>query len=943
MKHLLALFLVFVLVFSLNATPSENAAPDNGLADKNSDMRIKQPDRAPLRDDPNDVEVFIEGFEEGMGDWVSTDLTNPDTSWHKSDFLGEEDDLAWWCGDTLEGYEDDPVGYDNSWLQYLDTPVLDLSGAEDGLTMTFSSYWLLEDPRRVPPRQPIDGWDGWLVMISEDGGENFEPIRPESPEYHADRISAAENWWDLGPTPGWVFESGDWDAQNDTTPEPDWVDVEFDLSDYAAEDIVIRFALISDRAVAAPWNYYLRNSGVIIDDLVIQDGQENIFLFNNADDDPVPEELIPRRGPGFGDYWEIVEGESHSGQFSMHNDPAYNSLQNALDSPPFEVPEDINVFFQFWVYCNLEDADGDGNNQLEDFYQVFLSDDEGETWQWQATAYNRTGGDDWAHYVPGTPYGDANIDLDLTEWAGQTVQLRWLFRTDHNDDGGVGEGLFIDDIEVLGVDRQAVDAGMTNLILPFPTTVGHRTEDFRVTVHNWGLRPLDAIWAVWGWESAEGGRTYPIVPRPALETDESEEISLTDYADRRVPGWTPTAPGLYPVWAMTTVGSNTPGDPDDDDMSPENDSVGFAGVEVMPEGIFELGFDNRSTQYAYRFNEDEGPAARFTVDMTGNESGVLAQVKFLFNGLEENTNFNLHIFGEGEEENIPGERLLQMDVELPAEQTFPNWFTLPLWNQENPIEVTGDFWVWVELQQDTIPMIVGDEMVAGEGRYFRYDGNQAEAFQADLMIRPTVAPEPIMAAAIQASSNAIDFGEVPENEFAIREVSLFSTGFEPLIITNITTESEVFDVNFPGETTLNFTESMTIEILFEPGEVGFFEDVLVFDCNADETPRVDLIGSGAMDVPGENAPQPIEFGLAEPYPNPFNNATRINFSLDKPGRAMISLYDLAGRNVDTIVDRQYSTGSYAATYSNNTLPAGVYLLKLEAGSKSAVKKLILMK
>ncbi|MFN3821438.1 MAG: hypothetical protein ACK4OO_03815, partial [bacterium] len=115
----------------------------------------------PYRDQPTEV-VFSEDFENELEGWSTFDLTNNVIAWHKSDFLiREEGDLLWWCGDTITDYENPYVGYNNIWLQYLDTPVLDLSQAEGEITLTFDAYWLLEDPRRVPPPQPYDGWDGW--------------------------------------------------------------------------------------------------------------------------------------------------------------------------------------------------------------------------------------------------------------------------------------------------------------------------------------------------------------------------------------------------------------------------------------------------------------------------------------------------------------------------------------------------------------------------------------------------------------------------------------------------------------------------------------------------------------------------------------------------------------------------------------------------------------
>ncbi|MFH0765296.1 MAG: hypothetical protein V2A61_02635, partial [Calditrichota bacterium] len=446
---------------ALFGAATEPAAPSQMQAQLGVPAQTPPLPLLPRRDDP----VFTEDFENEAEGWTTTDLTNPDTAWHKSDFNARDDDLLWWCGDTITGYDSLYVGYDNIWLQFLDTPVLDLSGADDGLTLTFAAYWLVEDPRRVPPPNPFDGWDGWLVMISTNGGDNFEVLQPVAPAYSANRLSAPERFWGIGQMPGWVYHSGEWEAPDDITPEPAWVDCNFNLEDYAEENVVIRFMLVTDRTVAAPFNPYLRNCGVFLDDILITDSGGDIFLSNNADDEPAPSELIPHRGPGFGDHWRLTDQDRHAGEFSMWNDDDFFNVVNVLDSPPIQLPQGASIYFQYWVHCDLPDGVHPGDNVLKDFYRIYITNDEGETWTSVTYDYNRqeAGGEGWVHYVPGLPF-NGNLDLDLSAYAGQTVQLRWMFITDNDHTAGNGSGLFLDDIEVISANQVARDAGMANFI-----------------------------------------------------------------------------------------------------------------------------------------------------------------------------------------------------------------------------------------------------------------------------------------------------------------------------------------------------------------------------------------------------------------------------------------------------------------------------------------------
>ncbi len=951
MKRLLSLFLVFGMAWIFTGTVggAEPSGDQHSAAFRSTGDEPVRLVVTPARDDVDDEIALSEDFEDGAEGWTTRDLTNPDTAWHKSDFLSDEDDLSWWCGDTITDYEDDYIGYNNIWLQYLDTPVLDLSGAEEGLTLTFSAYWLLEDPRRVPPPNPWDGWDGWLVMVSEDGGDNFDVLYPEDPEYTAERLSAAERFWDLGELPGWVFESGEWDAQNDTTPEPDWVDVTFDLSEHSAENVVIRFMLVSDRAVAAPWNYYLRNSGVLIDDILIEDDEGNIYLSNNCDDDPVPEDedMIPRRGPGFGDWWERSDDDSHSGDWSMwHTDRRHNN-RDALDSPPIEIPENMNTFFQYWVYCDLPDWDSNNDGFLDDFYQVFLSDDEGESWQYQHHDYKRdgAGGNEWEHYVPGTPFGDqANIEMDLTEWAGQTVQLRWLFISDNDDNAGFGDGMFLDDIEVIGVNRNPRDAGMENLHLPYPTTVGYRLTGITVEMHNYGIRNLDGIWAEWGWRTDQAGRIYPIVPRPSINGGEFIDIELTDYVIRPNPGWTPTLPGIFQVWTRTNLGSNTP-DADDDDQNPDNDSTGFDGVRVWPADLFELGYENRTIQFAYPFESGTGPAARFSPADVGLEDYTLAQVHFKFNGQQPGAaDFTLHILGEGDEA-APGEELFSGDFTVPPDSCLPNDMTIPLYENEELRGLNGEFWVWVELQrEDNRPQIVGDLQLRGAGRYFTFDGQEAQPFDADLMMHAMVVPAGEAVPNLAALTSLVDFDEVPVGGSASFTFSLYSTGLADVTIRDVSSsDDDIFHVVWPGETVLSLSEAVSFEIVYTPPDLNLHMSRLIIDSDDEVPPEVDLVGSGVAGVPDGEAALPVRFGLSEPFPNPFNSEARIAYRLERAGDARLALYDLTGREVAVLIEGRQEAGVHHVLLRGDGLAAGMYLVKLTADARHAVRKVVLVK
>jgi hypothetical protein len=88
---------------------------------------------------------------------------------------------------------------------------------------------------------------------------------------------------------------------------------------------------------------------------------------------------------------------------------------------------------------------------------------------------------------------------------------------------------------------------------------------------------------------------------------------------------------------------------------------------------------------------------------------------------------------------------------------------------------------------------------------------------------------------------------------------------------------------------------------------------------------------------------PQTFSLNQNYPNPFNPTTTILFSLSSGSFVSLKIFDLIGREVATIVSEELSIGNYSRQWSTNGMPSGIYFYRLQAGTYSATKKLIMLK
>ena len=99
----------------------------------------------------------------------------------------------------------------------------------------------------------------------------------------------------------------------------------------------------------------------------------------------------------------------------------------------------------------------------------------------------------------------------------------------------------------------------------------------------------------------------------------------------------------------------------------------------------------------------------------------------------------------------------------------------------------------------------------------------------------------------------------------------------------------------------------------------------------------------AMTGVGENPQQPKTFTLSQNYPNPFNPGTVIIYSLPSASNVTLTVYNMVGQQVATLVNGREEAGTHEAKFAASRFASGVYFYALRAGSYSATRKMILMK
>jgi len=88
---------------------------------------------------------------------------------------------------------------------------------------------------------------------------------------------------------------------------------------------------------------------------------------------------------------------------------------------------------------------------------------------------------------------------------------------------------------------------------------------------------------------------------------------------------------------------------------------------------------------------------------------------------------------------------------------------------------------------------------------------------------------------------------------------------------------------------------------------------------------------------------PTGHDLAQNYPNPFNPTTVIGYTLAERAKVKLSIHDMTGREVRTMVNAEQQAGTYSVTFDAGMLPSGVYLYRITIGSQMLTRKMVLLK
>jgi hypothetical protein len=401
--------------------------------------------------------VFMDDFESDTIVWEVEDFfVQPYTYWHIDSYnaYGGSGN-SWWCGtDSATGGWYNP-GYASCWVQYLYSPVFDLTAvSSDTVLLNFMHYYSVEGPSGG------EDWDCVNLWGSTDGGNNWFILYPDTTRgvsgYNLTQSSA---WWYMGVAPFTTKVAG-WGGRDQM-----WKPACFDLTPYKGDSLQLRFSVVSDGleddssaggGYGGAW--YLDN--ISLDTLSAGGSSASIF-YDDAESGNLGWTMgvkIPRL------YWSRNTNRSYGGAYSLYNGDTtiYKQLDgqsDAIVSPYINLTTLNNTqpcIANFMAWVDMPKPSG-GFIRDWDYFDIFVSDDSGATWDF-INEYDS----------PATPqmsWNPIEVNLvlgaiDITDYTGKIIKLRIEMNTDA-DELSHGEGLYLDNFIVTGKGRDALPAPST--------------------------------------------------------------------------------------------------------------------------------------------------------------------------------------------------------------------------------------------------------------------------------------------------------------------------------------------------------------------------------------------------------------------------------------------------------------------------------------------------
>ena len=781
------------------------------------------------------------------------------------------DGQSWWCADPGVG------GYLDAWVQVLQSPSITVP---TGGTLSAMMKWAIEESAGASVDGTCtDGWDAANVRISNDGGSTWNLLTGDDP-------------YDFSYGYGWIYNDSEYDCGGSLEQvssgwggQADWHEVNFDLSAYENQDVILQFAFGSDPSYSTPDDNTI--TGFKVDNISVKGTDGTIVYSDNADENST---MVPMNGLEF----------SWTQYFYDYGDPT------------------------------------------------------------------RPGGLGWEEYPVGGPF-NGNSQLDISEYAGSDILVRFTARMDDNDDGGNGSGLFIDDLHFWKISInelpvvQNLEAVATNnqvavtwdmpaadsfdeddityvdgtfedaIMMSEGTSIMGNYFDVPYGVDAayanscavWGAGGFSGLTTIYGF-SVTGGVPNNDPDYSTTITLEEEQWNVLDL------GWEFSGDFLIAAEVSTTVGVAI----DADGAPGQNSWANLGGWQPWTDVANEYTLTDGEFGINANVTTVGGMIPTFNVYRSvGGSEPIL-----MFNGSNLDDNSYIDNTVQNGSEYCYGVTSVYDDVEsnlagpvcaMPEAQTIYE-LAHDDGTSETSINAGNSNYLAVKFTPNAYPVdlyrisywCVGN--ANGVGFINIWDDDGVDGSPGTLLMENLATT---FSGGIWTSVSMSDYS------VNINEGSFYVGWWETPNTPPIGVDSD------------NSAENSFIDIGAGLGFENFgnyFEGAMMIRAEVDSA-------NVTASNDDESSAIPYSFDLKQNYPNPFNPTTKIEFSLATSGSALITLYDITGRKIQDLVSQNFSAGIYSYNLNAKNLPSGMYFYKMQIKDNvgnstfNATKKMVLMK
>jgi len=188
------------------------------------------------------------------------------------------------------------------------------------------------------------------------------------------------------------------------------------------------------------------------------------------------------------------------------------------------------------------------------------------------------------------------------------------------------------------------------------------------------------------------------------------------------------------------------------------------------------------------------------------------------------------------------------------------------------------------------------------------------------------------------------FGYVPAGDSLIKPLKIINNSDRQIEINGLLNRDSAFTVVTPLPIIIDAFKDSTIQVKFKPTTAETYSDEMYLQWNHDNERITQIVPmAGTIISSAEYSGKKLDYTLGQNYPNPFNPSTIIKYSVPELSKVKLTVYNLLGEEVTTLVDGEKIAGNYSVQFNANLLSSGVYFYRLQAGNFIETKKMILLK